>query len=67
MLALALSTLLLAMGPGSEPVAGDDPAFPKLRWEDGSVTVNDRCPVRHAKLNPKIAPIHVNGRAIGFC
>ncbi len=54
-----------ASGPTEVP--GSDPEFPKLKWSDGKVSVNDRCPVRVRKLNPKIDPLWVNGRPIGFC
>jgi hypothetical protein len=37
-----------------------------LRWGQ-DVTANDQCPVRKARLNTKMPPVWVNGRAIGFC
>lgn len=57
----------MAPPPAVESVPGDDPAFPKLKWAEGGVTPNDRCPNRRVKLNPKIAPVWVNGLPIGFC
>jgi hypothetical protein len=48
-------------------VPGTDEKFPRLRSADGQISLNDRCPVRHAKLNPKMAPVYVNGKPIGFC
>jgi hypothetical protein len=42
-------------------------AFPRLRFADGSLSLNDKCPVRKVKLNPRLAPLFVNGRPIGFC
>lgn len=48
-------------------VPGTDEKFPRLRYADGQISLNDRCPVRHAKLNPKMAPVYVNGKPIGFC
>ena len=48
-------------------VPGDDPEFPRLEDADGIVSINDRCPVRKKPLNPKMAPIYVNGRPLGFC
>jgi hypothetical protein len=53
--------------PPAELVPGDHPDFPKLRWTEGGLSPNDRCPNRRVKLNPKIAPVWVNGRPIGFC
>ena len=41
--------------------------FSPLRFEDGAVSLNDRCPVRRARLNPKMPPVFVNGRPVGFC
>jgi hypothetical protein len=53
--------------PPHRLVAGVDPAFPRLRFEDGSVSLNDRCPVTLSRLNPRLDPVQVNGRSIGFC
>lgn len=45
-----------------------DAEFSKLRYLDtDAVTLNDRCPVRKIRLNPKMEAVYVNGRAIGFC
>ena len=41
--------------------------FPRLRYSDGQVSLNDRCMVRHARLSLKLSPTYVNGRAVGFC
>jgi hypothetical protein len=41
--------------------------FPKLRFADGSVSANDRCPVTKRKLSVHFPPIYVNGLPIGFC
>ncbi|MCZ6783062.1 MAG: hypothetical protein O7G30_07095 [Proteobacteria bacterium] len=39
-----------------------------LRYADGELeSRNDRCPVRHSRLDPAIEPVYVNGRPIGFC
>ena len=46
---------------------GDEEAYPRIRYSDEQVSVNDRCPVRKAKLNLKMDPIYVNGRPVGFC
>lgn len=43
-------------------------SLPRLRYlADGLVTLNDRCPVRKVKLNPRMQAAYVNGRPIGFC
>ena len=41
--------------------------FPRLRFTNQTLSLNDRCPVRKAKLNERLAPLFVNGRPIGFC
>lgn len=41
--------------------------YPHLRYEDGLVSLNDRCPVRRVRLNPKMPPVRVNGHPVGFC
>ena len=56
-----------ACGPPHEYIEGDDPEFPRLRFDDGSVSVNDRCPVTLSRLNRKLDPLYVNGRSVGFC
>ena len=42
-------------------------SLPRLLFADGLVSLNDRCIVRHLKLNPKMPPVYVSGRPIGFC
>ncbi len=41
--------------------------YPRLVFADGQTSQNDRCMVRMSKLNPKMPPIYVNGKAVGFC
>lgn len=53
--------------PSAEYVPGTEEAFPRIRFADSQISLNDRCPVRHAKLNLKLDPIYVNGHPIGFC
>jgi hypothetical protein len=48
-------------------VAGGDTLYPRLRYTDSLVSVNDRCIVTARKLNPRMAPVYVNGVPIGFC
>jgi hypothetical protein len=40
---------------------------PRLKFTDGSVSVNDTCPVTKRKLNVAFPPVYVNGQPIGFC
>jgi hypothetical protein len=42
-------------------------SFPRLVFGDGLISLNDRCIVRKTKLNPKMPPVYVNGRPVGFC
>jgi hypothetical protein len=42
--------------------------LPRVRYfEDGLVSINDRCAVRKVKLNPKMPAVYVNGQPVGFC
>lgn len=41
--------------------------FSTLTYDDSLVSVNDRCMVRHMKLNPDVHPVYVNGLPMGFC
>jgi len=52
---------------GTFVYAGENDSFPELRYKNGAVTLNDRCPVRRVKLNPNLRPLFVNGRPVGFC
>ena len=48
-------------------VPGEFRDFPKVKYADSLESVNDRCIVSGAKLNPEIRPVYVNWRPIGFC
>jgi hypothetical protein len=62
---LALAQLFSSCSaPETEPAAEE--AFAPIVLE-GEVTLNDRCPVRLAKLNGRIPPLRVNGHPVGFC
>ena len=42
--------------------------LPRVRYfEDGLVSLNDRCAVRKTKLNRKMPAVYVNGQPVGFC
>lgn len=57
----------MASEPFAEFVAPED-SLPHLRYlADGLVTLNDRCPVRKVRLNPRMGASYVNGRPVGFC
>jgi len=57
--------------PLPSPVPGertDEAAeFPHVRFADGRLSLNDRCPVKKGRLNPEAHPLYVNGRPVGFC
>lgn len=38
-----------------------------IRYDDGTKTLNDFCPVAARPLGTMKAPVFVNGRAVGFC
>lgn len=43
-------------------------SLPRLRFlADGKISLNDRCPVRKVRLNPRMGASYVNGRPVGFC
>lgn len=41
--------------------------YPHLKMADGQISLNDRCPVRLARLNRRLPAIYVNEKPIGFC
>ena len=62
-----LACVLIGGASAQRYVATKDPDFPRLKYADSLVSANDRCIVSQAKLNPKMAPLYVNGVPIGFC
>lgn len=65
--ALAQAADKPAAPPLAEFVSPAD-SLPRLRYlADGLVTLNDRCPVRKVKLNPRMHAAYVNGFPVGFC
>ncbi|NOT31237.1 MAG: hypothetical protein HOP15_12390 [Planctomycetes bacterium] len=49
-------------------VLGAIPEFPRVRYRDGQLSLNESCAIRlENKLNRKIPPMYVNGQPIGFC
>ncbi len=68
--AVALAAVLGLSACGNAPhayVADDPETFPRVKFQNGSVSRNDRCPVRKNKLNRGFDPLYVNGRPVGFC
>ena len=64
---IALIASCACSGPVHELLPGAEPEYPRLRFLDGSISLNDRCPVSGTRLNPRMDPLYVNGRPIGFC
>ena len=44
-----------------------DPKYPRLKYADSLVSLNDRCAVRKYKLSARVRPVYVNGEPVGFC
>jgi hypothetical protein len=65
--ALCFAAAAACSGPVHHLVPGSDPGWPRIRFLDGSISANDRCPVSGSALNPRMDALHVNGRSIGFC
>ena len=68
-LALVAAGVLLAAprGAAQRRVPTGDPKHPRLKYADSLTSLNDRCMVRKAKLNPKVRPVYVNWQPVGFC
>lgn len=68
MVAFTLPALALSVAVAVQwvPNPADRP-HPRLRYADSLVSVNDRCIVSGAKLNPHMSPTYVNGRPVGYC
>ena len=76
---IAVSIIATVFACGKEPTARlvDDIGlgiytdtlldYPPMRYANGNVTINDRCPVRKVPLNPRLTPLFVNGKPLGFC
>lgn len=63
----AMAPMPMSTEPFAEYVSPED-SLPRLRFfADGQVSLNDRCPVRKVKLNPRMGAAYVNGRPVGFC
>jgi hypothetical protein len=41
--------------------------YSHLQYATGELSLNDRCPIRRDRLNPKVRPLFVNGKPLGFC
>lgn len=62
---LLAAARIAAAEPHMVPIPGSE--HHRLRFDDGSLSINDRCPVAKRNLNPRMRPIWVNGRPVGFC
>ena len=48
-------------------VMGDPAGKERAMYKDSTISVNNQCPVRGGRIDPKRAPVYINNRAIGFC
>ena len=49
-------------------VLAAQPGFPRVRYLDGQLSLNESCAIRvENKLSRRIPPVYVNGQPIGFC
>jgi len=49
-------------------VLAAQPGYPRVRYLDGQLSLNESCAIRvENKLSRKIPPVYVNGQPIGFC
>ncbi len=58
-----------AKAPVLPPARGQQfyaPVYAKERY-DSLLSSNDRCPVKHGKLNSNIRPTYINRQPVGFC
>jgi YHS domain-containing protein len=65
--AFAVAALLPVSGRAQQYVPTDPPEHPRLEYGDTLISLNDRCPVRQAKLNPTYRPVYVNRNPVAFC
>ena len=66
-LVLVAATAVTVVATRYAPEAGGDFSYPRLKYADSLLSGNDRCMVRHMKLNPDVHPVYVNGVPMGFC
>jgi hypothetical protein len=59
--------LTACRAPAHQVLPSLDPDHPRLRFLDGSISLNDRCPITGGRLNPHMDSVLINGRSIGFC
>ena len=74
LLTLAAATAALALTLQTTPANSQDYLYtngdslhPRVQYQDGSISLNDRCAVRMTKLAKRMRPVYVNGLPIGFC
>lgn len=70
--ALAFAALLAITVAGTAAVAQEKVPVPgsdrfRIRYADGTLSINDWCPVAKRALGRSQTPIYVNGRPVGFC
>lgn len=70
---LLVAVAMLSCGKGGddrgalgEYVSPGD-SLSRIRYHDGTVSVNDRCPVLRHRLDLRVLPVYVNQQPVGFC
>ena len=57
----------LVLPVGKAELVDASAELPRIRFGDGLVSANDRCPITKRKLSVRFPPVYVNGLPIGFC
>ena len=57
----------LVLPVGKAELVDASAELPRIRFGDGLISANDRCPVTKRKLSVAFPPVYVNGLPIGFC
>jgi YHS domain-containing protein len=64
---LTAAALTTTAARAQEFVPTDPPEHPRLQYSEAGISLNDRCPVRQAKLNPAFRPVYINRKPVSFC
>ena len=56
-----------AVAHADTTIAPAEKPFLSLTYADSMTSVNTHCIVSGSHLNPRVAPVYVNGEPVGFC
>ena len=62
-----LATLAASNACAQVYVPQPDLNFPRIRYADSLVSMNDRCMVRQSRLGLSHPPVYVSRQPVGFC